>query len=132
MRLRKCSKGAPAISTDRLFRTAFVSALIFATVMALVPRPPELGAEVGDKVRHMLAFGTLAILAAGGWPRAPLFRIGERLSFLGAMIEVAQSIPALRRDCNIWDWVADTGAILAVLLVVWGWRNTFGSRAAPR
>ena len=43
--------------------------------------------------------------------------LAERLSFLGAMIEVAQAIPALHRDCDIRDWVADSLAILAVTLV---------------
>ena len=120
------------MSFARFARIAFVSALVFATVMALLPRPPQLGPEVGDKVRHMVAFGTLAILAAAGWPRTPLLRIGERLSFLGAMIEVAQSIPALRRACDIRDWLADTAAVAAVLLVVWVWRNRFARAGGPR
>ena len=38
-------------------------------------------------------------------------RIGERLSFLGALIEVLQAIPELHRDCDIRDWIADTAAI---------------------
>ena len=48
----------------------------------------------------------------------PLPRVAERLSFLGALIEVAQSIPMLGRDCDIRDWFADTAA---VLVVVGGW-----------
>ena len=31
------------------------------------------------------------------------------------MIEVAQSIPALHRDCDILDWAADTGAVMVAL-----------------
>ena len=34
------------------------------------------------------------------------------------MIEVLQSIPALHRDCDIRDWIADTVAIAVVLLIV--------------
>jgi hypothetical protein len=34
------------------------------------------------------------------------------------LIEVLQSIPALHRDCDIMDWVADTGAILVALALV--------------
>jgi hypothetical protein len=50
------------------------------------------------------------------------------LSFLGALIEVAQSIPALHRDCDILDWVADTVAITVALLIVAAVRK---SRARP-
>ena len=39
----------------------------------------------------------------------------ERLSFFGAMIEVAQSIPALHRDCDPLDWVADSVAVSVAL-----------------
>ena len=62
----------------------------------------------------MLAFATLAALAAVGFPAMPRLRVIERLSFLGAMIEVVQSIPALHRDCDIRDWIADTLAIVVV------------------
>lgn len=107
----------------KLFRLLFWAAVSFALVMALLPHPPTAQIEVGDKYQHMLAFGTLTILAAGGFPNAPLARIAERLSFLGAMIEVVQSIPALHRDCDILDWVADTGVVIALIAVVWLWRR---------
>jgi len=86
--------------------------------MALVPKPPAVLGEMGDKYQHMLAFATLAVLASAGYPRATWLRITERLSFLGALIEVLQSIPALHRDCDIMDWLADTASILAALAVV--------------
>ena len=98
-------------------RLVFWAALAFAITMALLPHPPAV-TIVGDKYQHMLAFGTLTIFAVGGYPHAGLLRTGERLSFLGALIEVVQSIPALHRDCDILDWVADTSVIAAVLLVV--------------
>ena len=99
-------------------RPLFWAALVFAVTMALLPHPPHLVDRLGDKAQHMLAFGTLTILAAAGWRGAELLRIGERLSFAGALIEVLQSIPALGRDCDIRDWLADTTVIVAVLVVV--------------
>ena len=97
----------------------FVAALIGAVTMAVLPDPPSLALEqVGDKYRHMAAFAVLSLLAARAFPRASLWRIGERLSFLGAMIEVVQAIPALHRDCDIFDWLADTAAIIVALLLV--------------
>ena len=82
-------------------------------------RPGELVAVgVCFVVVCLLAFGTLAILAAAAYPAAELLRIGERLSFVGALIEVLQSIPVLHRDCEAMDWVADTVVIVGVLAIV--------------
>lgn len=100
----------------RLALLAFWAALVFAMVMATLPHPPALIA-LNDKYQHMMAFATLAGLAALAFPATPLWRIGERLSFVGALIELIQSIPALNRDCDIMDWVADTAAITAVLVL---------------
>jgi hypothetical protein len=108
----------------KFFRLLLWAALLFAVVMAVLPHPPTAPVEVNDKYQHMLAFGTLSVLAIGAYPRTPLSHILERLSFLGAMIELVQSIPALRRDCDIMDWVADTAMILVVVGVVWVWRRT--------
>ena len=109
------------------WRLGLAAAIAFALTMALLPQPPQV-IPAGDKVQHMAAFGTLTVLAALAYPRAPLHRIGERLSFLGAMIELLQSIPALHRDCDIMDWVADTAVIVGVLVTIAVVRS---ARAAP-
>jgi hypothetical protein len=101
-----------------LARPGFWLALAFALFMALVPRPPQVIDLNNDKIDHMLAFATLSILGAISFPRMSLLRLGERLSFVGAMIEVLQAIPALHRDCDYRDWIADTAAIAVVLLIV--------------
>ena len=93
---------------------AFWLCLAGAVTLALLPHPPELRA-LSDKVQHMFAFGTLAFLGAFAFPRFPKPHLAERLSFLGALVEVLQAIPALHRDCDIRDWIADTIAIVAVL-----------------
>ena len=99
-----------------LARVALWAAICLAVVMALLPHPPALPTDdLGDKFQHMVAFAVMAFLAAPAYPDVPLLRIAERLSFLGALIEVAQSIPALGRDCDIRDWFADTAAVLVVL-----------------
>ena len=87
--------------------------------MASLPHPPKLPTDsLGDKFTHMLAFATLAGLAALGFPAADRWRVAERLSFLGALIEVIQSIPALQRDCDIRDWIADTLSIVVVTAIM--------------
>lgn len=108
-----------ACHRERIGAALFWAALAFATTMALLPHPPHLAIDsLGDKFEHSLAFSVLALLGATAYPRMPLPRLGERLSFLGALIEVAQSIPALHRDCDVLDWVTDTVAIIVALVVV--------------
>ncbi|WP_298198078.1 hypothetical protein [Novosphingobium sp.] len=103
----------PLLSTAA--RALFCAALVFAVIMAILPKPPQLPTDaLGDKFHHILAFAALSTLAALGWPRASRWRTIERLSFLGALIEVVQALPALHRDCDIRDWVADTVAIMVV------------------
>lgn len=101
-----------------LLQSLFYVALLFAVVMAVLPHPPQIPGQPSDKFQHITAFVTLALLAAAAYPHTPLLRIGERLSFLGALVELVQSIPVLHRDCDIMDWLADTAAIVAVLLIV--------------
>lgn len=106
-------------SVTRICRVLLGLGILLAVVLALSPKPPHLPIDsLGDKFEHSLAFVVLTLLAAGGFPDARLARIGERLSFLGAMIEVAQSIPVLHRDCDILDWATDTIAITVTLLIV--------------
>lgn len=102
-----------------LLRPLFWTALLGATTLAIMPQPPQVPTDqFGDKFNHILAFSVMAALACLAWPEAPRLRIVERLSFLGAMIEVVQSIPGLHRDCDIRDWIADTLAAIVVTLIV--------------
>jgi len=101
-----------------LLKAAFWAALAFALFMAFDPKPPHLGIEqMGDKFAHMLAFSVLTVLAQLAFTTTPRWRIAERLSFVGALIEVVQNIPSLHRDCDIRDWIADTVVIVLVTAV---------------
>jgi membrane protease YdiL (CAAX protease family) len=109
------SETASLPAMQRFAPILFWLALVFAVTMALLPHPPHLPIDgFGDKFEHMLAFATLTVLGSFAFPEMPRWRLAERLSFLGALIEVMQSIPALHRDCDIRDWIADTLAILIV------------------
>lgn len=102
-----------------LVRIAFWVALVTALTMAFLPKPPKLPIDsFGDKFEHMLAFFGLTVLAQIGFQQTPRWRIAERLSFVGAMIEVVQSIPILHRDCDIRDWMADTATIIVVTAIL--------------
>lgn len=91
--------------------------------MALIPQPPELSGAPWDKVQHVLAFATLAGLGATAWRSMSLIKLLVRLSAFGLLIEVLQAIPALHRDFDLTDWLADTLAAAFVLIAVKWWRS---------
>lgn len=107
----------------RALRVLLWAAAVFTLVMALVPHPPEIPGEPSDKLQHIAAFTTLALLASFAYPRA-IFGIAIGLALFGAAIEVLQTIPALHRDGNALDWIADMGAQLLVLAAVRAYRQS--------
>jgi VanZ family protein len=108
---------------SRAARAIFWAAACFAFVMAIVPQPPQVPGEPNDKVQHIMAFATLALLGSFAYPKAALTRLLIGLSIFGALIEVVQAIPALHRDSDVLDWLADTLAVIVVLLIVRWWRG---------
>lgn len=107
---------------SRAARALFWAAALFAFVMAVLPHPPDLIFEPSDKVQHMTAFAVLAALGAWSFPATGLAALAVRLSLFGATIELIQAIPALNRDSDPVDWIADTIACALVLLFV-AWRR---------
>jgi VanZ family protein len=104
-------------------RALFWAAACFAFVMAVLPHPPQVPGEPNDKVQHITAFATLALLGSFAYPRTALLRLLAGLSLFGAFIEVVQAIPVLHRDTDVLDWLADTVAVVVVLLIVRWWRS---------
>jgi len=121
---------------DKLARALFLLRVAVVLYLTLIPTPPHVMLDnlpYGDKIEHFLAFGSLAVMARLGFPRVAGWLMLEHLSFLGAMIEVAQATPGLGRDCDWHDWLADTSgaaAALAVLHVVLA-RRRAGIAAQP-
>ena len=107
---------------SRSARAAFWATAAFSFVMAVLPHPPDVPGHLNDKIKHVIAFMTLAALASFAYPRTALARLLVGLSLFGAFIEVVQAIPALHRDSDVKDWVADTVAVAVVLALVW-WRR---------
>ena len=104
---------------DKPARILFFAALAFTLYMMLQPSPPHLIFErLGDKAEHAISFGGMALLARLGFRKMPDWLILERLSFLGAMVEVVQAIPSLHRDCDWHDGLADSiGVALSLGLI---------------
>lgn len=103
----------------RVLRPLFWLLAVFSLVMAMLPNPPTLPIDrFGDKFAHILAFATLAGVANLAWRETRVWTIGWRLALFGAAIEVFQSIPALHRDSDVRDWIADSLAIIAASLAM--------------
>lgn len=97
-------------------RVLFWAALVFAVVMALLPKPiPNPTDRLGDKFQHMLAFATLSVLGTLAYPALARWQLALGLIVLGAGIEVAQMIPVLKRTASLLDFVADAAVTVLVL-----------------
>lgn len=111
--------GIPMIRllNERLVRWLFWPTLLFAFVMAALPKPPHTPIDrFGDKFAHALAFFVITILAQWGYGKGRRWWIALALSAFGAAIELVQAIPALHRDSELADWEVDTAVVLVVTL----------------
>jgi len=113
-----------------LFRTGTI---VFAVIVAWFAFTPSTGVDSGlpwDKANHALAFLTWTVLAGCGWPRAGILRIAALMLALGTAVELIQGLPAVGRDADVWDVVADMTGFVAGwgLLAVSGARTRLGLR----
>lgn len=108
-----------------LAQAVFWAALGLTLVMALLPQPPSLPVQAGDKTMHMIAFAVLSLLASVAFPRRQLLLLFVWMAALGALIEALQMIPALHRDAELGDWAADCVASLVALVLSWSARRLF-------
>jgi len=102
----------------------------FLSSQSILPQPK--GILGWDKLQHLLAYGALGF-TAGFWIYPAFWRRRPVLSLLitmlvssgyGAIDEFHQYfVPG--RDCNVWDWIADTlGAFLGALAVMLLFKKT--------
>ena len=109
-------------------RFVFWLALAVTLVMALLPNPPALPRQATDKVQHMAAFAALTFLVALGFQGLRLRVIFVAMAALGMAIEILQMIPALHRDAQASDWLADCAGTAAALLLCVALRWLFPRR----
>ena len=106
------------LADSRPLRLLFWAAAIFAFVMAVLPHPPDIPGHPSDKIQHIVAFVTLALLGSWAYTATKPLKLLAALSLFGAVIEIVQMIPTLYRDADVIDWIADTVAVAVVLLLV--------------
>ncbi|GHV48305.1 hypothetical protein AGMMS49546_38750 [Spirochaetia bacterium] len=95
-----------------------IAGIWFLSSQSILPKPK--GIFGFDKFQHLLAYFVLAFTAGLWFPRQKWQRPGVALLLIAAAISSAYGVidevhqyftPG--RDCNIWDWLADTiGALL--------------------
>ncbi|MBO0749260.1 MAG: hypothetical protein J2O44_02360 [Porphyrobacter sp.] len=100
----------------RLLRFVFWAAAVVAFVLAVIPHPPQV--PVWDKLQHMAGFFVIALLGCAAYPRASRLKLMVALIAFGGLIEIVQAIPALHRDSDWHDWLADIVATVVALACV--------------
>lgn len=115
-RWKRTSLGMRSPGMKFPLRTLFWVALVFAFLMATLPHPPAIPGAPSDKLQHIAAFATLAVLGAWAYPGTSKIRLAIGLALFGAAIELVQMTPALHRDAEWMDLVADICAVLLALL----------------
>lgn len=111
---------------QRWLRLAFWAAIAITFVVATLPKPIELPGQPSDKIQHILAFAFLAALGAAAYARTTAWKLIAALAVFGGLIELTQMVPALHRDAEVLDWIADIAAVIVVLLVVRAWQRFAG------
>jgi VanZ family protein len=103
----------------------FISGMIwFLSSQRVLPVPK--GILGFDKVQHLLAYGALAgalglWFSLNQWKKKP-FRCMVWVMSIAAVYGISDEIHQAfvpGRDCNVWDWLADTlGAVIGAGLVM--------------
>jgi VanZ family protein len=107
-------------------RAAFVLAIIISFTVSTLPGPEAPRGLPWDKANHFGAFYVMMGLGAASRPGKNPWLTALVLWLFGGLIEVLQSIPAVHRDGDVMDWLADTLGILAVMAPLtvrpwWDW-----------
>lgn len=97
----------------------FLTTIVLITDLALQPgfatHPTMLGS---DKLEHIAAFFTLALLTRLGWPTISRLITGSLLAIYGLGIEYLQSTDFVRRTASWADFVADLVGIALAFVVL--------------
>jgi VanZ family protein len=100
---------------------AFWCCALAVLVLALVPQREPPNVEGLDKLDHVIAFATLALLATFAWPTRWHTSLAALLAY-GWTIEVLQSFTATR-TADAEDVAADAAGLVLAWVIVQGIRR---------
>lgn len=104
-----------------LWPAAFWCCALAVLVLALIPEREPPTVEGLDKIDHVMAFVTLALLAALAWPKRWPILLATLLAY-GWTIEVLQSFTATR-TADAEDVAADAAGLVLAWAIVQGIRR---------
>ncbi len=82
--------------------------------LSLTPRPLDIPVEEGDKLGHLLAYGTLMLWFAYLYCGTGRWRAALGFAALGVVLEFLQEATGYR-TFDVWDMVADAAGVLCGL-----------------
>lgn len=100
------------------------SAVGFAVVIAWFAFRPAADVATGlpwDKANHAVAFLVLTMLTGLGWPGLHRLWLFALMLVAGIAIELVQGLPAIGRDADVMDVLADAVGAMAGILALWLW-----------
>lgn len=111
--LRRLSALQPALIG--LARLGLIACAGITAAFAFAPARTGAHLFPWDKADHFAAFFAITAAALVAFPRLPIAWIVVAVSAAGGGIELIQGLPAVGRDCDVWDWMAENAAIAAAI-----------------
>lgn len=108
MRLREARRPLRGFTLWLGLGWVMIGAVLF---LSLMPQPPQLGINSGDKLGHFAGYAMLMAWFTQLYTRAAYWRIGMGLFALGVFIECAQGLTSYR-SFEWLDMLADGGGVL--------------------
>ena len=104
------------MSIHNVARAGFWLGVALLLVLGLLPAhvAPSLPE---DKLQHFAGFLALGVLGIG-WVTKRSLPMVAALAILGGAIEVLQAVPAIGRDAELADWIADLAGIFTAWALV--------------
>jgi VanZ family protein len=100
----------PEVDNGRRSSAFRIATLIWSAIICVLAFRPSTPVEAGlpwDKLHHAAAFLLLTFLAGRGWTRLGWPGLALLTLAAGIGIELVQGLPAVGRDADVWDVVAD-------------------------
>lgn len=119
---RKCASGGEMdiieLAVASIAKPVFWIAIALAAIGAWAPLAATGNYAHPGSAPKMLGFLLISLAACAAYPRVSPLRVGERLCFLRAILELGQSLSFLGRMREAVDWIRDSIGIFAGITIV--------------